>query len=112
MIIRKVKNNNVICLINKDEDIEGVESLEYIISIENREEYDSGTETLIAKLLLLNNIKVYQYITNSRTLQFDCNKILATNDFIIIIETHDESKFELLESTIKQYMIVNKEYLQ
>ena len=111
MIIRKVKIDNVICLIiNKNEDVEEVKSLEYIISVENRKEYNSETEFLITKLLL-NNINVYQHIANSHTLQYDCDKILSTNDYIIVIETHDESKFELLESTIKEFMIINKEYL-
>ena len=107
MIVRKINTDNApILIINKNGEMEEVKSLEYVISLESKEEYENGVELLITKLLL-NKIKIYQYASNLHTLQLDCHKILATNDLIIMAVTHDENKFEYLENTIKQFMITH-----
>lgn len=111
MIVRKIKTDNApVLIVNKDEKIEEVLPLEYVISIESKNKYDNQTELLITKLLL-NGIKVYQYTSSSHTLEFDCNKILSSNDSIIVIVTYDESKFEMLQNTIKEFMITHKDGL-
>ena len=112
MIVRKINIDNApILIINKNEEMEEVKLLEYVISLESKEEYENGVELLIKKLLL-NKIRVYQYISNLHTLQYDCNKIFSTNDLIIVIMTHDENKFDFLQNTIKQFMTIHKEKMK
>jgi len=109
MIVRKINIDNApILIINKNEEMEEVKLLEYVISLESKEEYENGVDLLITKLLL-NKIKVYRYISNSHTLQYDCNKIFSTNDMVIIVVTDDKNKFDFLQNTIKQFMISHKE---
>lgn len=108
MIVRKVKSHDVTTLaLNENEDIEEVESLEYIISVENKKEYDMGIEFLIEKAIDL-GVDVFQYTSNAYRLQHDCNRILSSHDLIIVIETNDKSKFQLLEELIKWFIIKNK----
>ena len=108
MIINKIKNNDVLSLtIDESEEIKEIVPLTYVISVEHKEEYDNGIDLLITRLLL-HNIKVYHYMSSTQTLEYSCNKILASNNSIIYITTYNEDKFKLLENIIKEFMIDHK----
>ena len=110
MIVAKYKNINLSSLLlDENEKIIEIEPVIYSIQLKDQEEYNESL-SVIEKALDL-GIDVFQYPSNAFRLNHKCNKTLLSHDLVIVIETNDESKFELLENLIKWFMIKNKEYL-
>lgn len=106
MIITKQKETNLLSLsVDENEKIIEIEPIIYYIQLKN-EEY-SKSSSIIEKAIDL-GVDVFQYTSNAYRLQHDCNRILSSHDLIIVIETNDKSKFQLLEELIKWFIIKNK----
>ena len=110
MIIVKQKETNLVSLsLDENEKIIEIKFVIYSIQLKNQEEYNESL-SIIEKAIDI-GVDVFQYTSNAFRLEHECNKILSSRDLIIVIQTNDENKFELLENLIKWFMIKNKEYL-
>ncbi len=106
---RTSRENETDLVLDKDSNIKEVKALEYIVSTQNLEEYEN-IKHIIADAVL-QEIEVYQSASNFDRLEWIHDRVFASRDFVIILITSDESKFDSLEGIIKKIVTKNKKFL-
>lgn len=107
--LNKADEDSSFLTLDGNNELKYIKTLGYNVYLQNKEEY-SNIENIITDAVI-QEIDVHQIISNFERLTWDCNKILANYDIIVIFSTMDESKFEALENIIKEIMITNKRFL-
>ena len=94
-IIKGNFDNHKGMLLDENDELKEVNTLEYDIIFQNEEEYESIKDVIFESYT--QGIEVYQIVSNFDRLIIDSNKMIAIHDVILILTTNDETKFEELK---------------